>query len=115
MRPDEIGNKIVEDIVNENNKEVYLVAGLINATGKVLHWRTRAEIKLGDYAIVENMNDYDLVKIVGTVITTEKVIGIVKTTKKDTGKFSNTKYENMKNAILGINANIIEDNNIEQA
>ena len=113
MRPDEIGNKIVEDIVNENNKEVYLVAGLINATGKVLHWRTRAEIKLGvnfdfnigDYAIVENMNGYDLVK----------VIGIVKTTKKDTGKFSNTKYENMKNAILGINANIIEDNNIEQA
>lgn len=74
MRPDEIGNKIVEDIVNENNKEVYLVAGLINATGKVLHWRTRAEIKLGDYAIVENMNDYDLVKIVGTVITTEKYI-----------------------------------------
>lgn len=105
MGPDEIGNKIVEDIVNENNKEVYLVAGLINATGKVLHWRTRSEIKLGDYAIVENMNGYDLVK----------VIGIVKTTKKDAGKFSNTKYENMKNAILGINANIIEDNNIEQA
>ena len=63
------------------------------------------DFNIGDYAIVENMNGYDLVK----------VIGIVKTTKKDTGKFSNTKYENMKNAILGINANIIEDNNIEQA
>lgn len=105
MYPDIIGNETIENFENKNNEEVYLIAGLINATGKVLYWRTKSEIKLGDYAIVENMNGYDLVK----------VIGIVKTTKKDAGKFSNTKYENMKNAILGINANIIEDNNIEQA
>ena len=101
MGPDMIGNKIVEDIMNENNKEVYLVAGLINATGKVLYWRTKSEIKLGDYAIVENMNGYDLVK----------VVGIVKTTKKNAIKFSNTKYENMKNVILEIKSNIIENNN----
>ena len=105
MYPDIIGNETIENFENKNNEEVYLIAGLINATGKVLYWRTKSEIKLGDYAIVENINGYDLVK----------VIGIVKTTKKDAGKFSNTKYENMKNAILGINANIIEDNNIEQA
>lgn len=101
MGPDMIGNKIVEDIMNGNNEEVYLVAGLINATGRVLHWRTKSEIELGDYAIVENMNGYDLVKIVG----------IVKTTKKNAIKFSNTKYENMKNVILEIKSNIIENNN----
>ena len=105
MEPYVIGNKEVENIVNKNNKEVYLVAGLINATEKVLYWKTQSEIKLGDYAIVENMNEYDLIKIVG----------IVKTTKKNTSKISNTKYENMKNANLGFNASIIENNNIEQA
>ena len=68
------------------NEEVYLIAGVINTTGKVLYWRDEKYMYVGNYAIVENISGYDLVKIIGRV----------KTTKKEASKFSNTKYENMK-------------------
>ena len=32
----------------------------------------KLEPSIGDYAIVENLNDYDLVKIIGIVETSEK-------------------------------------------
>lgn len=78
---------------------VYLVAGLINATNRVLWWKDESKTgKLGDYYVVENMNGYDLVK----------VVGILATTKREASKFSNTKYENMKKIICGITKERIE-------
>ncbi len=76
----------------ENNERVYLIAGIINATGKVLYWKDENYIFVGNYAIVENVNGYDLVKVVGRV----------ETTKENVCKFSNTKYKNMKKTIKEI-------------
>lgn len=71
--------------------KVVLIAGVINATGNMLYWKDMEErpIFVGDYAIVENRDGYDLIKVVGKIFTT----------KKDVRKFSNTTYENMKNVI----------------
>ena len=76
------------------NEEIYLIAGMINTTGKVLYWRDEKYMYVGNYAIVENISGYDLVKIIGRV----------KTTKKEASKFSNTKYENMKKTIKEIDS-----------
>ena len=72
---------------------VTLVAGRINATGKILYWKTNIETNIGDYAVVQNASGYDLIK----------VVGIVYTPKNATGNFSNTKYENMKEIIKIVN------------
>lgn len=96
MRPDEFGKKIIEE--NEEDAIVTLVAGVINATGKTLFWKDDCETQVGDYAVVENMNGYDLVRVIGSVLTTEK----------ETSKFSNTGYENMKKTIYPISKEDIE-------
>ena len=96
MRPDEIGKKIIEE--NIENAIVILIAGVINATGITLYWKSDSEINIGDYAIVENKQGYDLVK----------VTGILYTTRENAIKFSNTKYENMKKVIQGIKKELIE-------
>jgi len=88
MGPCKCGERIVNEIEKKNN-EVTLVAGVINATGKMLYWKCDFEINIGDYAIVQNMNGHDLIK----------VVGLVKTTKNTVGRFSNTNYENMKEVI----------------
>lgn len=56
-----------------------LIAGKINSDNVVRYWNLDREnaidvavIGIGNYAIVENKNDYDLVKIVGIVETNEK-------------------------------------------
>lgn len=82
----------------QKNKEVTLVAGIINATGKMLYWKDEIGTSIGDYAVVENMNGYDLIK----------VIGITKTREYSTGHFSNTKYENMKKVIGAFSKEKIE-------
>lgn len=82
----------------EKDEKVYLVAGVINATGKTFYWKDEKYINIGNYAIVENMNGFDLVKIIGRV----------ETTKANASKFSNTKYENMKKTIKEI-SNLIEN------
>lgn len=94
MYPDE--NKI-EKIAN-NDSEVILIAGKINKTGRVFYWEHKLGefIKIGDYAIVENMNGFDLIEVVGKVITKRKWVN----------KFSNTKYENMKKVIQKIEIDI---------
>lgn len=81
-------------------EEVILIVGVINATGKTLFWKNELKliIKIGDYAAVENMNGYDLIK----------VLGIVKTIKKDVSKFSNTKYSNMKKVTRVLNNELVE-------
>lgn len=73
------------------NKLTTLLAGKINSTTTVNYWRIEGEITadIGDYAIVENKQGYDLVEIVG----------FLDVAKNNTGLFSNTKYENMKKAI----------------
>ena len=97
----------LEDSIKKEKTEerVYLIAGVINATGKMLFWKNEEnieiEIEIGDYAVVENMNGYDLVKVVGTVITT----------KAEASKFSNTKYNNMKKAVLGIEESALKNTN----
>ena len=75
------------------NEEIFLVAGLLNATGRMLYWKTNINVDIGDYAVVKNGSGYDLIKIVG----------IVKTLKNSAGRFSNTAYENMKEVIKMIN------------
>ena len=74
--------------------KVVLIAGVINATGKMLYWKNMEEetIFVGDYAIVENRDEYDLVKVVGKIFTN----------KKDVRRFSNTAYENMKKVICKV-------------
>lgn len=96
MRPDEIGKKIIEENIEDGI--VTLIAGVINATGKMLFWKDDNDIQIGDYAIVENMNGYDLVRVIGSVLTTEK----------EASKFSNTRYKNMKNTIYPISKEDIE-------
>lgn len=56
-----------------------LIAGKINSDNVVRYWNLEGEnaidvavIGIGNYAIVENKNDYDLVKIVGIIETNEK-------------------------------------------
>lgn len=82
----------VEEREKENeNEPVYLVAGIINGTTQVLYWKCNISLiyNIGDYAIVENKQGYDLIKIVGDVVTE----------RNNTRFFSKTKYENMKKVI----------------
>ena len=81
---------------------VVLVAGKKNGGNDALCWKTEdTSFAIGDYAIVENMNGYDLIKIVGAIHTTKALAS----------NFSKTKYENMKNLITIIRKNDIEKEN----
>lgn len=84
----------------EKDKNVILIAGTINATGKNLFWKNEMEldIDIGNYATVENMNGYDLIK----------VTGIIKTTEENSRKFSNTKYSDMKKVTRVLIGDLIE-------
>lgn len=82
----------------KEKKNVILIAGIINATGTLLYWRSDREISVGDYAIVENKQGYDLIKSVGIIYTTEE----------EAIKFSKTKYENMKKVIQGYQCELVE-------
>lgn len=80
----------LENLYKEAEQRVTIISGKINATGKILCWKDNMNFgNIGDYAIVENKNGYDLVEIVGKI----------ETTKENASKFSNTKYEDMKNII----------------
>lgn len=63
--------------VSESDTEtVRLIAGRLNSCCQTYYWLLEEDEKLslGDYAIVENLNDYDLVKIVGVVETNKKYL-----------------------------------------
>ena len=50
-----------------------LIAAKLNSDNIVRFWKVdNRNFNVGDYAIVENRNDYDLVKIVGIIETNEK-------------------------------------------
>mgnify|MGYP007056873286 FL=1 len=75
------------------DEKVGLIAGrLNNRNGETLYWKLEKMVpcKLGDFAIVENANGYDLVEI----------CGFITTTKTKASYFSKTKYENMKSVIM---------------
>ena len=83
---------------NKEEKKVILIAGIINATGTLLYWKSDREIRVGDYAIVENKQGYDLIKSVGIVYTTEE----------NAFNFSKTNYKNMKRVIQGYQCELVE-------
>jgi len=85
--------------MEKNEETIYLIAGVINATGKMFYWKDENFITIGNYAIVENMNGYDLVKVVGRVTTT----------KEEAIKFSNTKYNNMEKTITEVTKEKLEE------
>lgn len=53
-----------------------LIMGEINANNKIRYWnigeKYTPDVAVNDYAIVENKKDFDLVKIIGIVETTEE-------------------------------------------
>lgn len=87
-------------------EKVKLILGTINSTGKVFFWKNEKSdyIDVDDYAIVENINGYDLIKVIGKVETTKKNI------KKVTGK----DYKNLKNVLLVIGEKIIKGEQQEE-
>ena len=63
-----------------------LIMGKFNQCNDPYYWEVGEgiffnNIAIGDYAIVENMNDYDLVKVIGKVVTKEKYIKFLGTTE----------------------------------
>lgn len=56
-------------------KNLYLIAGVINSMPNIVYFwlgnKGTDSFKIGDYAIVENLSSYDLVKIAGIVWTNE--------------------------------------------
>ncbi len=81
--------------------EIFLIAGRTNMGTHTLYWKIGFDIKdiaVGDYAIVENANNFDLIQIVG----------FVKTNRKKAKAFSNTQYDNMKNVVLIIHKEELE-------
>ena len=84
----------------KKNGRVYLVAGVLNGTTQVLYWKCDISLiyNLGDYAIVENKQGYDLIKIVGAVETEKNKVKL----------FSHTKYEDMKSIVSIVNKEDME-------
>ena len=67
---------------------LYLIAGVINSMPNMVYFwlgnKGTDSFKIGDYAIVENLNSYDLVKIAGIIWTNEDNLKSI--TKKDLAK-----------------------------
>lgn len=67
--------------MSDNMMNIYLIAGVINAVpDQCYFWlgtKSTDCFKIGDYAIVENKQGYDLVKIAGIVWTNEDNLKII--------------------------------------
>lgn len=57
-------------------KEITLIKGLLNCDGIAREWElpNESDVNIGDYVIVENKKDYDLVKVIGITVTHEDYI-----------------------------------------
>lgn len=66
--------KPAENIAEELPERIKYIAGRLNNCNATYFWNIDSymDFEIGDYAIVENMNDYDLIKIIGIIETTEK-------------------------------------------
>ena len=70
--------------MNDGENKVKLIIGKLNGSNINNFWITELkDLNVGDYAIVENINDYDLVKIVGIVETKEEYLNILTHSKKN--------------------------------
>ncbi len=72
--------------------QVRLIAGKVQGSTAVRYWKVEdvnVDTHIGNYAIVENLNGYTMVEILGLVVTT----------KEKAGNFSFTSYEKMKKMI----------------
>lgn len=85
--------------MSDKEEKIVLVAGTINATNMMLYWIDNVRAEIGDYVIVQNKRDYDLIKVIGTVVTT----------KKGARRFSHTKYEDMKHTVLKLHKEDFEE------
>lgn len=58
----------------EIKTETRLIVGKLNNCKTIYYWEidSNEDFEIGDYAIVENKNDYDLVKIIGAIHTNDK-------------------------------------------
>ena len=57
---------------------IKVVAGRLNNLGKSNYWlENDKKVNVGDYAIVENMNGYDLVEVTGVLETDEEHINLI--------------------------------------
>lgn len=57
-----------------------LIAGKMNYNKQIYYWELPEFLKIpnvGDYAIVQNLTDYDLVEIVGILETNEEYIKFI--------------------------------------
>ena len=75
--------EIIEDELPEIKTNIKLIAGKLNNCNTVYYWEIdeNEEFEIGVYAIVENINDYDLVKIVGAINTSEKYTKFITNSK----------------------------------
>lgn len=88
-------------------KNLYLIAGVINSMPNTVYFwlgnKNMDSFKIGDYAIVENLSSYDLVKIAGIVWTNEDNLKSI-TKVKDLEKMKKViKYipkEELENEVL---------------
>lgn len=86
---------------------LYLIAGVINSMPNTVYFwlgnKNMDSFKIGDYAIVENLSSYDLVKIAGIVWTNEYNLKSI-TKVKDLAKMKKViKYipkEELENEVL---------------
>lgn len=53
---------------------IKVIAGRLNGTNKANYWLYNEKAKIGDYAVVENCNGFDLIEIVGLLETDEEHI-----------------------------------------
>lgn len=81
---------------------ITVIAGKINNQNATYYWLAKTEAKdVGDYAIVENGQSFDLVKIIGVTYTTPEYVS----------ELSKTKFEKMKKVIRFIRKEELESEN----
>lgn len=93
----------IQDITNNDENTIKLITGtLINASNNYItkYWliNNDVEVNIGDYAIVENLSGFAIVKIVGVTISEPKLVKYI----------SNTNYEKMKKVVMLINKEELE-------
>ena len=84
--------------MKKSMKNKRLICGKIQGNNVLRFWKVEDDslaIEIGDFAIVENMDSYNLVKILGVVISNEQEIMNI----------SNTDYKDMKRMLKEISIN----------
>lgn len=74
-----VGHPVTGYLKEDNENKVKLIAGKLNNCNLIYYWNidNDTDFEIGDYAIVENMKSYDLVRIIGVVETTKELVGMI--------------------------------------